>query len=143
MSGASISSTNWSDATGDDFSEGNLGTTSAGQRLLTPLRGVSAFLVTFKVMYKEEFRKNVEFAKARQMVLFPLLLALVTMVSTIGLQFLVGDSAAQTTETSVNSFTWQELRFGLHLPLLMFSLGMGTFASVSYTHLTLPTILLV
>ena len=128
MSGASISSTNWSDARGDDFSEGNLGTTSAGQRLLTPLRGVSAFLATFKVMYKEEFRKNVEFAKARQMVLFPLLLALVTMVSTIGLQFLVGDSAAQTTETSVNSFTWQELRFGLHLPLLMFSLGMGTFA---------------
>ena len=128
MSGASISSANWSDARGDDFSEGNLGTTSAGQRLLTPLRGVSAFLATFKVMYKEEFRKNVEFAKARQMVLFPLLLALVTMVSTIGLQFLVGDSAAQTTETSVNSFTWQELRFGLHLPLLMFSLGMGTFA---------------
>ena len=128
MSGASISSTNWSDARGDDFSEVNLGTTSAGQRLLTPLRGVSAFLATFKVMYKEEFRKNVEFAKARQMVLFPLLLALVTMVSTIGLQFLVGDSAAQTTETSVNSFTWQELRFGLHLPLLMFSLGMGTFA---------------
>ena len=128
MSGASISSTNWSDARGDDFSEENLGTTAAGQRLLTPLRGVSAFLATFKVMYKEEFRKNVEFAKARQMVLFPLLLALVTMVSTIGLQFLVGDSAAQTTETSVNSFTWQELRFGLHLPLLMFSLGMGTFA---------------
>ena len=128
MSGASISSTNWSDARGDEFSEVHLGTTSGGQRLLTPLRGVSAFLATFKVMYKEEFRKNVEFAKARQMVLFPLLLALVTMVSTIGLQFLVGDSAAQTTETSVNSFTWQELRFGLHLPLLMFSLGMGTFA---------------
>tara|TARA_B100001996_G_scaffold128842_1_gene97844 strand:- start:5038 stop:6735 length:1698 start_codon:yes stop_codon:yes gene_type:complete len=128
MSGASISSTNWSDARDVGFSEENLGTTSAGQRLITPLRGVSAFLATFKVMYKEEFRKNVEFAKARQMVLFPLLLALVTMVSTIGLQFLVGDSAAQTTETSANSFTWQELRFGLHLPLLMFSLGMGTFA---------------
>ena len=128
MSGASISSTNWSDARDVGFSEENLGTTSAGQRLITPLRGLSAFLATFKVMYKEEFRKNVEFAKARQMVLFPLLLALVTMVSTIGLQFLVGDSAAQTSETSANSFTWQELRFGLHLPLLMFSLGMGTFA---------------
>ena len=128
MSGAAISSTNWSDARGVDFSNESLGTSPEGQRLLTPLRGVSAFLATFKVMYKEEFRKNVEFAKARQMVLFPLLLALVTMVSTIGLQFLVGDSAAQTSETSVNSFTWQELRFGLHLPLLMFSLGMGTFA---------------
>ncbi len=128
MSGASISSTNWSDARGVDFSAESLGTSPEGQRLLTPLRGVSAFFATFKVMYKEEFRKNVEFAKARQMVLFPLLLALVTMVSAIGLQFLVGDSAAQTSETSVNSFTWQELRFGLHLPLLMFSLGMGTFA---------------
>lgn len=128
MSGASISSINWSDTLDDNFSEESLGTTSEGKKLLTPLRGVSAFLATFKVMYKEEFRKNVEFAKARQMVLFPLLLALVTMVSTIGLQFLVGDSAAQTSETSVNSFTWQELRFGLHLPLLMFSLGMGTFA---------------
>lgn len=128
MSGASISSTNWSDTRDDNISEESLGTSSEGKKLLTPLRGVSAFLATFKVMYKEEFRKNVEFAKARQMVLFPLLLALVTMVSTIGLQFLVGDSAAQTSETSVNSFTWQELRFGLHLPLLMFSLGMGTFA---------------
>ena len=128
MSGASISSINWSDTLDDNISEESLGTTSEGKKLLTPLRGVSAFLATFKVMYKEEFRKNVEFAKARQMVLFPLLLALVTMVSTIGLQFLVGDSAAQTSETSVNSFTWQELRFGLHLPLLMFSLGMGTFA---------------
>ena len=128
MSGASISSINWSDTLDDNFSEESLGTTSEGKKLLTPLSGVSAFLATFKVMYKEEFRKNVEFAKARQMVLFPLLLALVTMVSTIGLQFLVGDSAAQTSETSVNSFTWQELRFGLHLPLLMFSLGMGTFA---------------
>lgn len=128
MSGASISSTNWSDVRGTDFSNESLGTSPGGQILLTPLRGLSAFLATFKVMYKEEFRKNVEFAKARQMVLFPLLLALVTMVSTIGLQFLVGDSAAQTSETSANSFTWQELRFGLHLPLLMFSLGMGTFA---------------
>ncbi len=128
MSDVFISSTNWSDTRDDNISEESLGTSSEGKKLLIPLRGLSAFLATFKVMYKEEFRKNVEFAKARQMVLFPLLLALVTMVSTIGLQFLVGDSAAQTSETSVNSFTWQELRFGLHLPLLMFSLGMGTFA---------------
>ena len=105
-----------------------LGTQSGGQLLLTPLRGISSFRATFNVMFKEEFRKNVEFAKARQMVLFPMLLALVTMVSTVGLQFLVGDSAAQTTDTDANSFTWQELRFALHLPLLMFSLGMGTFA---------------
>ena len=127
MPGAHISSREW-DGDDNSLSLTKLGTHSGGQQLLTPLRGTSSFLATFNVMFKEEFRKNVEFAKARQMVLFPLLLALVTMVSTIGLQFLVGDSAAQTTDTEANSFTWQELRFALHLPLLMFSLGMGTFA---------------
>ena len=127
MPGAHITSRDWDDVDHSNSLNG-LGTYSGGQKLLTPLRGISSFQATFNVMFKEEFRKNVEFAKARQMVLFPMLLALVTMVSTVGLQFLVGDSAAQTTETDANSFTWQELRFALHLPLLMFSLGMGTFA---------------
>jgi len=127
LSGAQITSREW-DEIDRSTSLNGLGTHSGGQLLLTPLRGLSSFRATFTVMFKEEFRKNVEFAKARQMVLFPMLLALVTMVSTVGLQFLVGDSAAQTTDTDANSFTWQELRFALHLPLLMFSLGMGTFA---------------
>ena len=127
MPGAQIISREW-DEIDRSTSLVGLGTHSGGQLLLTPLRGLSSFRATFTVMFKEEFRKNVEFAKARQMVLFPMLLALVTMVSTVGLQFLVGDSAAQTTNTDANSFTWQELRFALHLPLLMFSLGMGTFA---------------
>ena len=127
MPGAQIISREW-DEIDRSTSLVGLGTHSGGQLLLTPLRGLSSFRATFTVMFKEEFRKNVEFAKARQMVLFPMLLALVTMVSTVGLQFLVGDSAAQTTDTDANSFTWQELRFALHLPLLMFSLGMGTFA---------------
>ena len=127
MPGAQIISREW-DEIDRSTSLTGLGTHSGGQPLLTPLRGLSSFKATFTVMFKEEFRKNVEFAKARQMVLFPMLLALVTMVSTVGLQFLVGDSAAQTTDTDANSFTWNELRFALHLPLLMFSLGMGTFA---------------
>jgi len=127
LPGAQIMSRDW-DEIDRSTSLNGLGTHSGGQLLLTPLRGISSFRATFNVMFKEEFRKNVEFAKARQMVLFPMLLALVTMVSTVGLQFLVGDSAAQTTDTDVNSFTWQELRLALHLPLLMFSLGMGTFA---------------
>jgi len=127
LPGAHIISRDWDDVDHSKSLNG-LGTYSGGQQLLTPLKGISSFQATFTVMFKEEFRKNVEFAKARQMVLFPMLLALVTMVSTVGLQFLVGDSAAQTTDTDANSFTWQELRFALHLPLLMFSLGMGTFA---------------
>jgi hypothetical protein len=122
-----ISSRNWDDVDFTDSKEA-LGTGSQGQNLLTPLRGWKSFKATFKVMFKEELRKNIEFAKARQIILFPLLLSLITMISTVGLQFLVGDSAAQTSDIESKTFTWQELRFALHLPLLMFSLGMGTFA---------------
>ena len=99
MPGATISSRDWSQCQENLVADYNLGTTNLEQKLLTPLRGISSFSATFRVMFKEEFRKNIEFAKTRQIILFPLLLALVTMVSTIGLQFLVGDSAAQTSDT--------------------------------------------
>ena len=114
MPGATISSCDWDSNATEVNLPNSLGTSAGGQKLLIPLHGFSSFRATFQVMFKEELRKNIEFAKARQMVLFPLLLALVTMISTIGLQFLVGDSAAQTSETAANSFTWQELRFALH-----------------------------
>ena len=126
MAGTFIESRPWTDEVLDDAK--SLGTTSQGLRLNEPLRGWGAFSATFRVMFIEEARKSVEFAKKRQMVLFPLLLTLVTAISTIGLQFLVGDSTAQTSDIDAKTFTWQELRFGLHLPLFMFSLGMGTFA---------------
>jgi len=105
-----------------------LGTTNLGLKLLEPLNGFAAFKTTFLVMFKEEKRKSLEFANRRHMMLFPLMLALITMVTTIGLQFLVGDSAAQVSNIEQKTFSWGELRFALHLPLLMFSLGMGTFA---------------
>ncbi len=97
-------------------------------KLNTPLVGWSAFSATFRAMFIEEFRENLDFAKKRRILLFPLLVALVTMVATIGLQFLVGEGAAQVTDTESNAFTWEEMRFALHLPLLFFSLGMGSFA---------------
>ena len=126
MAGTFVESRPWTD---EDFSEaGPLGTSSHGITLNEPLRGWSSFSATFRVMFIEEGRKSVEFAKKRQMVLFPLLLTLVTAISTIGLQFLVGDSTAQTSDIDAKTFTWQELRFALHLPMFMFSLGMGTFA---------------
>ena len=124
--GTFVESRPWTD---EDFSEsGPLGTSSHGVTLNEPLRGWASFSATFRVMFIEEGRKSVEFAKKRQMVLFPLLLTLVTAISTIGLQFLVGDSTAQTSDIDAKTFTWQELRFALHLPMFMFSLGMGTFA---------------
>jgi len=121
-----IESRPWSDEVSTTLEP--LGTSPQGVVLNEPLRGWSAFSATFRVMFIEEARKSMEFAKKRQMVLFPLLLILVTALSTIGLQFLVGDSTAQTSDIEAKTFTWQELRFALHLPMFMFSLGMGTFA---------------
>ena len=111
MSGTFIESRSWTD---EDFSEpGSLGTSAHGAILTEPLRGWSSFSATFRVMFVEEARKSVEFAKKRQMVLFPLLLSLVSAISTIGLQFLVGDSTAQSSDLDSKTFTWQELRLSL------------------------------
>ena len=126
MGSTFIESRPWSDDVSTTLDP--LGTSPQGVVLNEPLRGWSAFSATFRVMFIEEARKSMEFAKKRQMVLFPLLLTLVTALSTIGLQFLVGDSTAQTSDIEAKTFTWQELRFALHLPMFMFSLGMGTFA---------------
>ncbi|MAX45440.1 MAG: hypothetical protein CMB24_01425 [Euryarchaeota archaeon] len=123
----SISSRDWSEFSEKSLPD-SLGSTNGGVRLNTPLVGWNAFSATFRVMFVEEFRENLDFAKKRRILLFPLLVALVTMVATIGLQFLVGEGAAQGSDTDANAFTWEELRFALHLPLLFFSLGMGSFA---------------
>ena len=127
MSGTFIETRPWTDTDDPALPPS---TAVPGLALSEPLRGWGAFSATFKVMFIEESRKSVEFAKKRQIVLFPLLLTLVTAISTIGLQFLVGDSTAQTSDIDAKTFTWDELRFALHLPLFMFSLGMGTFAFV-------------
>ena len=126
---ASIVSKDWSEVTKPEITS-TLGSINGGMKLHTPLVGWKAFSATFKVMFIEEFRENLDFAKKRRILLFPLLVALVTMVATIGLQFLVGEGAAQGTDSISDSqaFTWQEMRFALHLPLLFFSLGMGSFA---------------
>jgi hypothetical protein len=123
----SISSRDWSELSETSLSD-SLGSSNGGMRLNTPLVGWSAFSATFRVMFVEEFRENLDFAKKRRILLFPLLVALVTMVATIGLQFLVGEGAAQGSGSDANAFTWEEMRFALHLPLLFFSLGMGSFA---------------
>ena len=126
---ASVSSKDWSEYTGHPEIE-PLGSYNAGMKLHTPLVGWKAFSATFRVMFVEEFRENLDFARKRRIMLFPLLVGLVTMVATIGLQFLVGEGAAQGTDSISDSsaFSWNELRLTLHLPLLFFSLGMGLFA---------------
>ena len=96
MSASSIVSRDWDDVVGsyDGTASSSLGTSTGGVKLLEPQRGFAAFSTTFRYMFREEWRENIDFAKKRQVVLFPLLLTLVTMVTTVGLQFLVGDSAA-------------------------------------------------
>ena len=123
----SIQSRDWSEYSEQSPPE-KLGSTNFGMKLNTPLVGWNAFYATFRVMFVEEFRENLDFAKKRRILLFPLLVALVTMVATVGLQFLVGEGAAQGSDTESNFFTWDEMRFALHLPLLFFSLAMGSFA---------------
>ncbi len=96
MSTTTIVSQDWDEvvARTSETPKKPLGTTSADVVSLEPQRGFAAFSTTFRYMFKEEWRENIDFAKKRQVVLFPLLLALVTTITTIGLQFLVGDSAA-------------------------------------------------
>ena len=92
----------------------------------------------FLMMFREEWRQNVDFAKKRHIMMFPVMLALVSMVVTVGLRFLTGDagieSAYETVKAadaqSAKAFTWDELKVGLHLSLFMFSLGMGSFAFI-------------
>ena len=92
----------------------------------------------FLMMFREEWRQNVDFAKKRHIMMFPVMLALVSMVVTVGLRFLTGDAGIESAydtmkaaeAQSAKAFTWDELKVGLHLSLFMFSLGMGSFAFV-------------
>ena len=97
-----------------------------------------SFGSNFVVMFREEWRQNVDFAKKRHIMMFPIMLALVTMVITVGLRFLTGDAGIESAYDTVKAaeaqaekaFTWNELKIGLHLSLFMFSLGMGSFAFI-------------
>ncbi len=97
-----------------------------------------SFGTNFSMMFREEWRQNVDFARKRHIMMFPIMLALVTMVITIGLRFLTGeseivyaqDTAEQIANQSEKTFTWDELKMGLHVSLFLFSLGMGSFAFI-------------
>ncbi len=126
--GVHIASRDWEEVHGLRTDAPSGTTRVEGLHLNEHMRGFEAFRTTFRAMFLEEWRETVDFARARQVILFPLLLALITMVTTVGLQFLVGTGAAQVSDIDERTFSWDQMRVGLHLPLLMFSLGMGTFA---------------
>lgn len=105
---------------------------------LEPPGFATSFGAHYRMMFREEWRQNVDFARKRHIMMFPIMLALVTMVITVGLRFLTGeagiDSAYDTVKAAEaqaeKAFTWEELKLGLHISLFMFSLGMGSFAFV-------------
>ena len=107
-------------------------------KLLEPPGFSTSLLSNFVMMFREEWRQNVDFAKKRHIMMFPVMLALVSMVVTVGLRFLTGDAGIESAydtmkaadAQSAKAFTWDELKVGLHLSLFMFSLGMGSFAFV-------------
>ena len=98
----------------------------------------TSFRSNFSMMFREEWRQNVDFARKRHILMFPVMLALVTMIITVGLRFLTGDAGIDSAYDTVKAaeaqaekaFTWNELKIGLHLSLFMFSLGMGSFAFI-------------
>ena len=80
---------------------------------------VESFGITYKMMFREEWRQNIDFAKKRHILLFPALLAVVAMVASIGLRYLVGEgveSDAVLVDEYRRAFSWQEMRFALHFP---------------------------
>lgn len=100
-------------------------------RIHEPPSFASSFRANFLYMFKEEWRQNIDFAKKRRIMMFPIMLALVTMVTTIGLRFLTGEAGiggVSDAEQAEKAFSWNELKMALHVSLFMFSLGMGTFA---------------
>ena len=107
-------------------------------KLLEPPGFSTSLLSNFAMMFREEWRQNIDFAKKRHIMMFPVMLALVSMVVTVGLRFLTGDAGIESAydtmkaadAQSAKAFTWDELKVGLHLSLFMFSLGMGSFAFV-------------
>ena len=106
--------------------------------LREPPKFSTSFRSNFTVMFHEEWRQNVDFARKRHIMMFPVMLALVTMIITVGLRFLTGDAGIESAydtmkaadAQSEKAFTWNELKIGLHLSLFMFSLGMGSFAFI-------------
>ena len=94
--GASVRSRDWDevvDALGHlrtALPPGDGSTHVPGLHLNEPRRGVGGVQNHVRAMFLEEWRETVDFAQARQIILFPLLLTLITAVTTIGLQFLVG-----------------------------------------------------
>ncbi len=101
-------------------------------RVLTNYRPpllADSFWVTFRMMFKEEWRQNIDFAKKRHIALFPVMLALLSLILTVGLRYLTGEVLI-TAEAEKQAFSWDQLKFYMHGGIFAFSLSMGSFAFI-------------
>ena len=70
---------------------GPLGSSSHDQRLYSQPSLLTSLGITYRMMFREEWRQTVDFAKKRHVLLFPVLLAMFSMLITLGFPFLVGE----------------------------------------------------
>ena len=87
----------------------------------------ASFGVTFRMMFREEWRQNVDFARKRHIMMFPVMLALLITIMTVGLRYLTGEVLISA-EGEQQSFSWDQLKSYMHGAMFMFSLSMGSFA---------------
>ncbi len=87
----------------------------------------ASFGVTFRMMFREEWRQNVDFARKRHIMMFPIMLALLITIMTVGLRYLTGEVLINA-EGEQQSFSWDQLKSYMHGAMFMFSLSMGSFA---------------
>ena len=108
----------------------SLGSSNLGHKLYDAPTIFGSFSTTCRMMIKEEWRQTVDFARKRNVLLFPALVSLFSMILTMGFPFLVGEGVPDTINAveEGRAFSWEQMKIAMHLPLFLFSLGMGSFA---------------
>jgi hypothetical protein len=94
-----------------------------------PPQLADSFWVTFRMMFKEEWRQAVDFSRRRHIALFPVMLALLSLILTVGLRYLTGEVLVSS-DSEDQAFTWDQLKLYMHGGIFAFSLSMGSFAFI-------------
>ncbi len=94
-----------------------------------PPQLADSFWVTFRMMFKEEWRQNIDFAKKRHIALFPVMLAFLSLILTVGLRYLTGEVLVSA-DSDNQAFSWDQLKLYMHGGIFVFSLSMGSFAFI-------------
>ena len=85
-----------------------------------PPQLADSFWVTFRMMFKEEWRQAVDFSRRRHIALFPVMLALLSLILTVGLRYLTGEVLVSS-DSEDQAFTWDQLKVYMHGGIFAFS----------------------